>query len=335
MKTELNIDKTIAPGETVARVQICPFGVFPGEKSDQVCDRAAFEQLVADWKANGEQEILMDFEHQSEVEKIDSDTKAAAWISNLAVDDELGLVGDFKFTERDAASVSARELRFLSPTWYTDADGRPKHMTSVALTNRPNIPVKPILNKLKPEAEAEEKLKSQVEVEERTGKFHSSTSTSNFNSSELPLPASTQPQPQKEKQTMNEIKVLLGLPPEATDEEVLAAIKACVHKNKECECAALEKEADEFAEQNAKKCNKEVLKAQYIANKEIARAIVAGIPDAPAEPQKILNKGAAPKDAEGLELQRNKAIADYRAAHPNCDFSTAWSACRAASPELF
>lgn len=290
--------KDIEPGAVLPRVQICPFGTFPGEKSDQVCDRAAFEQLVADWKANGAKEILMDFEHQSEVDRIDSDTKAAAWIANLAVDDDLGLVGDFRFTGRGADAVSARELRFLSPTWFTDADGRPKHITSVALTNKPNIPVKPVLNKASPE---------------------------------------NQPVEEKETQTMNEIKVLLGLPPEASDEDVLNAVKASVAKNKECECAALEREADEFAEQNAKKCNKEVLKAQFIANKEVARAIVAGIPDAPApaEPQKILNKGAAPKDAEGLELQRNKAIADYRAAHPGCDFSTAWSACRAGAPELF
>jgi len=136
---------------------------------------------------------------------------------------------------------------------------------------------------------------------------------------------------------MDKIKEALGLPPEASDEEVLNAIQACVAKNKECEAAAAEKEAEEFAEANAKKCNKEVLKAQYIANKDVAKALVAGIPDAPAkteEPQKILNKGTAPKDAENLDLQRNKAIADYRSAH-GCDFQTAWAACRQNNSELF
>jgi len=106
MNTELDIDKTISPGETVAGVQLCPFGNFPGEKKMQVCDRRGFDQVIADWKANGSKEILMDFEHQSEVDRIDSDTKAAAWITNLRVDDTLGLLGDLKFTDKGAEAVA-------------------------------------------------------------------------------------------------------------------------------------------------------------------------------------------------------------------------------------
>jgi len=310
MKTELNFDKAITPGEVVPRVMICPDGNWPGEKTVQVCDRIAFEQLIADWKANGSKEILMDFEHQSEVDDIDSDTEAAAWISNLAIDEEKrALVGDFKFTDKGADAVNNRRLRFLSPTWYTDETGRPKHLTSVALTNKPNIPVAPILNK--------EPAPGVKTVEETKG-----------------------PEMDIEK-----LKQALGLPAEATEEQVLAAIKEgqdakakAAEMQADAEKKALECEADEFAEANAKKCNKDVLKAQYIANKGVAKAIVAGIPDAPAkaeEPQKILNKGIAPKDAENLDLQRNKALGDYRAAHPGCDFTTAWAACRANSPELF
>jgi len=322
MQTEIKIEKEIVPGETVPGVQICPFGEWPGEKSAQVCDSKAFTQLIADWDAAGAKEILMDFEHQSEVEKIDSDTRAAAWISNLAIDDALGLVGDFKFTDKGAEAVNSRSLRFLSPTWYTDADGRPTKLTSVALTNKPNIPVKPILNKEKAKAEGEgEQWPVNSSVQPPTSDLR---------------PSQTNQQPEKENKTMNEIKVLLGLPPEASDDDVLNAIKACVAKNKECERAALEKEADEFAEANAKKCNKEVLKAQYIANKDVAKALVAGIPDAPASeaPQKILNKGTSPDVTEDMKLQRNKAVAEYRSAH-GCDFGTAWAACRANNPELF
>lgn len=253
MNVELKME-TINPGDVVERVQICPFGDFPGENCTQVCDSKAFTQLIADWDASGAKEILMDFEHASEVKKIDSDTKAAAWISNLAIDDELGLVGDFKFTDEGADAVTNRRLRFLSPVWTIDGEGRPTHLKSVALTNTPNIPVKPILNKASPES---------TNVEE------------------------------KENPNMDKIKVALGLAPEASEEDVLNAVNALVAKNKEAENAALEKEAEDFAEANSKKCNKDVLKAQYIANKEVAKALVAAIPDAPKQDQQILNKGGA------------------------------------------
>ena len=307
MKQSEQLPETIQPGDVLPAVQLCPFGNFPGEKSMQVCDRAAFEQLIADWRANGSKEILMDFEHQSEVERIDSDTRAAAWISNLAIDDERGLVGDVKFTDQGAEAVSNRRLRFLSCTWYTDKAGRPMKMTTVALTNKPNIPVAPILNK--------EPVPGVKTVEEKKG-------------SEMDI---------------EKLKQALGLPAEATEADVLAAIQegqdakakaAELQANAEKE--ALDKEAEEFAEANAKKCNKDVLKAQYIANKDVAKALVAGIPDAPAAPQKVLNKNAAktPSVREDVVMQRNKAIADYRSAH-KCDFNTAWTACRVTNPELF
>ena len=324
-KNSEQLPETVQPGEVLSAVQLCPFGNFPGEKSMQVCDRQAFEQLISDWRTNGAKEILMDLEHQSEVDRIDSDTRAAAWISNLAIDDERGLVGDVKFTDQGAEAVSNRRLRFLSCTWYTNKQGRPMKMTTVALTNKPNIPVAPILNK------SVEKL-SGCEVEK------SSTSQ--------PLNTSTSQHTKGSEMDIEKLKQALGLPAEATEEQVLAAIKEgqdakakAAELQANAEKAALEAEAEDFAEKNSKKCNKEVLKAQYIANKDVAKALVAGIPDgsAPA-PQKILNKGGAEKpvtDPSEVEKQRNKAIGDYRAAHPGCTFTAAWGACRQSNPELF
>ena len=306
-KNSEQLPETVQPGEVLPAVQLCPFGNFPGEKTMQVCDRQAFEQLIADWRTNGSKEILMDFEHQSEVDRIDSDTRAAAWISNLAIDDERGLVGDVKFTDQGAEAVSNRRLRFLSCTWYTDREGRPTKMTTVALTNKPNIPVAPILNK--------ELVPGVKTVEETKGS----------------------------KMDIKKITQALGLADDADEATILAAIKEgqdAKAENATLKQNALEKEAEVFAEENSKKCNKEVLKAQYIANKDVAKALVAGIPDGAASvaPQKLLNKGSATgpvTDQRELEKQRNKAIGDYRAAHPGCTFSTAWGACRQANPDLF
>ena len=180
MNTELKIEKTIAPGETVPGVQLCPFGEYQGQQRLQVCDRQAFEQVIADWREGGAKEILMDFEHKSEVDKIDSDTRAAAWIANLAIDDERGLVGDLKFTDEGADAVANRRLRFLSPVWPLDEEGRPTHLKSVALTNTPNIPVAPVLNKAQP---------GDTNVEDT-----------------------------KENENMDKIKTALGLAPEASEE---------------------------------------------------------------------------------------------------------------------
>lgn len=267
MNTELKIEKTVAPGETVPGVQLCPFGEYQGSQRLQVCDRQAFEQVVADWRAGGEKEILMDFEHKSEVDRIDSDTRAAAWISNLAIDDERGLVGDLKFTDEGADAVANRRLRFLSPVWPLDDDGRPTRLKSVALTNTPNIPVAPVLNKAQP---------GEVNVED---------TPSSANAAEG----------KKENENMDKIKTALGLAPEASEEDVLNAVTALVQKNKDAEAAALEKEADEFAEANKAKLDPKVCKAQYIANKEACKALVAAIPEAKKEePQVILNKGKEP-----------------------------------------
>lgn len=260
MKKDLGINKAVgdlAAGETVPGVQLCPFGEYQGQQRLQVCDRQAFEQVIADWREGGAKEILMDFEHKSEVDKIDSDTRAAAWIANLAIDDERGLVGDLKFTDEGADAVANRRLRFLSPVWPLDEEGRPTHLKSVALTNTPNIPVAPVLNKAQP---------GEVNVEDT-----------------------------KENENMDKIKEALGLAPEASEEDVLNAVTALVQKNKDAEAAALEKEADEFAEANKAKLDPKVCKAQYIANKEACKALVAAIPEAKKEePQVILNKGKEP-----------------------------------------
>lgn len=261
MNTKIKLEKAISAGEVLPRVQICPFGDYMNGEKNQVCDAKAFTNLIASWDVAGAPEILCDFEHSSEVDKPDSDTSAAAWISNLAIDDGLGLVGDFKFTAKGAEKVSDRALRFLSPVWPVDGEGRPTRLKSVALTNKPNIPVAPILNK---------------------------------------EPPVTQPVEDKEKESMDKIKTALGLPPEATEEDVLNAIAASIKANKDAEeaakkaeTAALEKEADTFAETHKEVCNKDVLKKAYLANKEVAKEMVGGFakPAVQAPAQTLLNKG--------------------------------------------
>lgn len=269
--TTVNLpDREVKPGEVIANVQICPIGDFPNGDHQQHCTAEALQNVVKDWTERGSKEILVDFEHNSESHEPNSDTSAAAWVSNVRVDPERGLVGDFKLTDVGAEAISNRRLRFLSVSWFVNKETHePIRITSIALTNKPNIPVDPVLNK-DPEPDNQN-------VED------------------------------KEKSKMDKIKEALGLAPEATEEQVLEAITAMVKANKDAQQAALEKEAEDFAEKNSKKCNKDVLKAQYLANKEVAMALVAGIPDAPVT--QVVNKDAAKKPT-AASFEQNRAGAE-------------------------
>ena len=264
--------ESVAPGEVIENVQICPVGDFPNGGHNQHCTLEAFENVVATWKKLGSNEILVDFEHKCEAGGT-SDTSAAAWATNLRVDNKLGLVADFKMTDLGAEAVSNRRLRFLSVAWFVNKETHePMVIRSIALTNKPNIPVAPVLNR---------EPSGVVNVEEKKGP------------------------------NMDKIKEALGLSPDATDEEILAAIEEA-KKAKEkaaelkanAEKAALDAEAEKFAEENKAKCDKAVLKEQYIANKEVAKALVAAIPTPKAPAQTILNKGTS--DAPKVALTLNK-----------------------------
>ena len=264
--------ESVAPGEVIENVQICPVGDFPNGGREQHCTLEAFENVVATWKKLGSKEILVDFEHKCEAGGT-SDTSAAAWATNLRVDKKLGLVADFKMTDLGAEAVSNRRLRFLSVAWFVNKETHePMVIRSIALTNKPNIPVAPVLNR---------EPSGVVNVEEKKGP------------------------------NMDKIKEALGLSPDATDEEILAAIEEAKKAKEEAaelkanaEKAALDAEAEKFAEENKAKCDKAVLKAQYIANKEVAKALVAAIPTPKAPAQTILNKGTS--DAPKVALTLNK-----------------------------
>lgn len=141
MKTQL--PESLNPGDTL-NVQLSPFGTFTGSAGGrqvaQLCDEAAFGAIVKNFSG----EVLVDFEHDAET---GGPTTAAAWVQGVSIDPEKGLMATFKFTDVGADAVSNRRLRYLSPVWTLGADGRPQKLISVGLTNKPNLPVNPVLNR--------------------------------------------------------------------------------------------------------------------------------------------------------------------------------------------
>lgn len=272
MKTEIT-KETVQPGEILPGVLLCPYGDFPKGETVQICDSKAFANLVAAWDADGQKEILCDFEHASEVERIDSDTKAAAWISNLQVTDE-GLVGDLKFTDLGAEAVSNRRLRFLSPVWTLDGENRPETLKSVALTNKPNIKGKPVLNK-------EDNLEP--------------TKKENPNMDKIKAALGLAPEASDEEVA-------------AKVAELKAANEALNKEKEDAEAARKDAEAEAFAEEHKECANKEDIKRLYLANKDETVKLFASLKKPEAPPQQILNKEGA-KEPKMLNKASREAMA--------------------------
>ena len=266
------LPETVAAGDELD-VQLSPFGDFPGllegRRVVQTCDRAAFERLVANFSG----EVLVDFEHKAET---GGDTEAAAWVQGLRIDPAKGLMATFKFTDVGAEAVANRRLRFLSPVWSLDEAGRPDRLVSVGLTNKPNLPVRPLLNREPGE----------------------------------PLPVE-----EKDTRMKEQLIAALGLAPEATDDDVVAAVAALKQRYDEQEAAALNAEAEQVAEENKERiCNKEAFKALYVKNREAAKAMIACL--APAAKPAVCNKAEARMPAEspfsGLKSPEDRCAAIER-----------------------
>lgn len=264
------LPKTVAAGDEI-EVQLAPLGEWPQTVEDaqgkpkkivQRFDEAASAAVVG----NFSKELLVDLDHAS-VEG--GSTRAYAWVTGLRADGELGLVGTFRFTEAGAEAVNSREYRFVSVAWFCDDEGRPYELDSVALTNRPNLPVRPILNR-KP--------------------------IPNAGGTPTP-PVNLENEPER-KPNMDKLKELLGLPADAGEEAVAEAVAALKARLDELDAAAANAEAETFAAANAEVVNDTAaLKNAYLENKELAKAMVANFKRPAAPPAPVCDPATARKPA--------------------------------------
>lgn len=242
-------------------IHLAPIGQWPqwdddGNKIIQDVSEETIENMMRAFDSP----ILVDTDHSSEE---GGSTRAMAWITQLAQEEGVGLRGKMEFTEDGAKLVSNGEYRFVSPVWVVDDKGRPLELRSVALTNRPNLPVRAIGN-------------SQKVVNNNDAK--------------------------KENNNMlTKLIEILGLAPEATEEEIVAAVTSLKEQVADFVEKEAEAEAEAFAAENEDKVeDKEALKNAFRKNPELARSILANckkavVNTAPAKPvaSKVCNsKGA-------------------------------------------
>lgn len=256
----------LPPEDGALAVQVAPFGEYParaghgdgGRTVVQVLDAAAFARIIDDWAARGRPEILVDADHDS----IGGGTRAYAWASNLRTDPVRGLVADFRLTDLGRAAVAGREYRFVSPVFLLEeGTDRVLALDSVALTNRPNLPVSCVLN--------------------RRGTDNKTV------------------EDQKGKNKMDKILSALGLAPDATEEDALAAIEALRRDADEARAQALANEAAACADQNRDRiANRDEFVRLYVANgRDTALAFLAAV-KAPGAPTRIAaNSARTPADA--------------------------------------
>lgn len=270
MKIEARaIPETVAPGEPV-EIQLAPFGDYPGSlrftgpdgrpAKKRVVQRVDARTLNNVVKAFSE-DVLLDRDHLSET---GGDTSAFGWFKSLRVDPELGLMGTVSFTPPGAQVVNSRVYRFPSCSFDIEelADGKtvePVRLSTVALTNMKNLPVRSVLNRADP-------VEPTTHVEDK-GNIQ-----------------------------MEEIAQLLGCAPDPA--AVMDAVKALQQRAADAEAKVLNAEADQFVDANkGKVCNSADLKALYIESPDQARRFVGMIadkkPDDPETRKRVTNSSDA------------------------------------------
>jgi phage I-like protein len=131
------------------RVQLIPAGAVVGRDGRQwVLDDP--QQVVNRFIEQGT-ELPVDIEHSTELRAPRGEpAPAAGWVHRLEVIDG-AIWGAVNWNETGRGLVGGKQYRYLSPViLYNPGDGSIKGLTSVALTNRPNLHL-PALNFSEPE----------------------------------------------------------------------------------------------------------------------------------------------------------------------------------------
>lgn len=270
-------------------IQLAPEGRYPQVVDDdsaeggqrevvQVLDRQAMDTLVANFdKARAEAEakgqkygVLVDADHSSETS---TNTAAMGWVTKLFVDPEKGLMAEIDPTSEGVEKINGKVYRFVSGAWTLDDDDRPVELVSIGLTNKPNLPVAPMINSAAKEAKNSDgsgtpptgegvtnagagDAKAADEKKDAAGKTEVPPDNVAQNAdADAKDGGGKGIKTEKETEDMNEIKTLLGLPEEATEEDIAAAVSALVERCKGMEQVTNALGLDETA------TNEEILEA--------------------------------------------------------------------------
>ena len=320
----MELKEDLKAGDEIT-IQIAPFGEYPAETVGgtqlvEVFDREGFEKIIETWKQDGGKLIRADFDHASE---ITDSTVASGWLKDLHIDDERGLMGTLVVSESGASALNGLDYRFGSPTLILDDSGRPVQLVSFALTNRPRLDNMDAVYNM-----AETKTPSIVNRndEENSGKGEVKEKDNSPDAEKAEEePKAEMVNNTEEEKNMDELKSILGLPPEATDEDVKNSVKEMVDKLK----AIADEEIAEEAEEAVNECGVEEDKKEevvncYKQNPALVKSVLNCFKKQPAKMVCNAQKAVKPEltDAEKLKreyaaLKGGKDKVDFLKAHPS------------------
>ena len=330
----MKLREDLKPGDEI-EIQVAPFGEYPaitvdGEEIVQRFDKESFERVIENWKNGGSKMIRADFDHNSEMT---DDTIASGWIKDLWIDDDKGLMGNLVVTESGSKALNGLDYRFGSPVFTFDDSEHPVDLLSFAFTNRPRLNMKEVYNCKERITMNEEDKKEETPVEETPVE---STETQTEETPAEPPVESTEAEKEtntedetvnnddSEEILMEELKEILGLPAEATPEDVKASVKEMVGKLK----AIAEEEITEEAEEAVNECGVDEDKKDevincYKQNPSLVKSVLNCFKKTPVK--MVVNASEAVKpeltDIEKLKreyasLKGGKDKVDFLLAHP-------------------
>lgn len=293
----------------------------PERVAIQVVDDVALAAMAANPPTG--KATLIDYEHfSSDPEK---SSEAAGWIESLIAADD-GLNFTARWSDGGMAALLGGRYRFISPVAppegcevlsHNPLRIRPLQIRTAGLTNDPNLRGRPLSNRRENPAANQETQKGNRTM--------------------------------LKPETITAILAAIGLPPESTDEQVMAELPGCENKVK---CydglknrhdALLADQVDGDLTKYATVISvdaKPKWKAALLANRESTLALLDGIatPAAVEEPGKPLtNRAAAKNPTEGSEDAKTKKAearagairnraAELRKTNPRMSLATAYAA---------
>lgn len=322
-----------ASGALPEWIQLAPKGEFAithgGKRYVQVLDDAACNLMVAAFaNRSGPAGLLVDYDHFS----LDTNrpSEAAGWIKEVQARPD-GLWGRVQWTDRGADAVRNRRYIYISPTWNLadcqaiSADRiRPARMRSAGLTNEPNmVGIKPIVNRADEAA-----TQGEVHMDYKA-----------------------------------KLIAMLGLPAEATDEQIAAAIEkmsapppapdaaanralvaerdALKNRVSELEQAALAVQVDADLEQYKDViANRDDAKKALLANRENGLAMLKALRPADAalhnraDAKPPAGSPAGSDDQKVIMNRQREAVAAIRN-RDRCSFDAAFARAQEEKPDLF
>jgi len=144
MQAECCRELPLVDGAPPARLLLAPAGPFVGRdgRRYRLDDPPA---LAAALNATGA-DLPVDWEHATELlAPLGQRADAAAWLSDFRADPE-GMTAAVAWNAQGADSVQSRGYRYYSPAYYVAADRSITGLSSVGLTNKPNLRQLPALN---------------------------------------------------------------------------------------------------------------------------------------------------------------------------------------------